>query len=246
MKAIVLCAGLGTRLGSLTRHVPKPMLPLDGRPLLEHMLLHLRGQDIEDIAINLHYRPDRIVDHFGDGSRHDLRLVYSYEESLLGTAGALKPLESWIGDDESFLVVYGDVLTDQEVQPLIDAHEAADAFATMLVHRRWSSNSLVELDPAGRVVAFVERPAELQFSSSSRHWVNSGMQILSRRVLSHISDGAVVDLPSDVYTRVVGEETLVGVPLSGYRCAIDSPRRYEEAQSAVADGRFGPILIPTV
>ncbi len=245
MKAIVLCAGLGTRLGSLTRDLPKPMLPLDGRPLLEHTLLHLRAQDIEDIAINLHYRPDRIVDHFGDGSEHDVRLVYSHEERPLGTAGALKQLAPWIGDDESFLVVYGDVLTDQEIQPLIDAHEAADAFATLLVHRRRSSNSLVELDDDGRVVAFVERSEEPHRSGSSRHWVNSGMQILSRRVLSHVADGAVADLPGDVYTRVVGEETLVGVPLSGYRCAIDSPRRYEEAQSAVADGRFEPVLTPS-
>ena len=245
MKAIVLCAGLGTRLGPLTRDLPKPMLPLDGRPLLEYMLVHLRAQGVEDIAINLHHRPQRIVDHFGDGSGLDLRLVYSQEERLLGTAGALKRLEPWIGADESFLVVYGDLLTDQEIEPLVEAHEAFDSFATLLVHRRPHSNSLVELDDDGRVVAFVERPEPSRSCDSPRYWVNSGMQILSRRIFSRVSPGAVADLPADVYSRVVGEETIVGVPLRGYRCAIDSPRRYAEARRAVADGSFAPILTPS-
>jgi len=241
MKAIILCAGRGTRLGELTRDLPKPMLPLDGTPVLEHMLRHLRAQGVVDVAINLHHHPEAIVERFGDGRDLDLRITYSWEEQLLGTAGAVRRLAPWIGDDEEVLVAYGDVITDQAIAPLVAAHRASRALATLLVHRRRRSNSLVELDANGRIVAFVERPDASELPETGRHWVNSGFQLLSRRALRWIPPGVDVDLPRDVYARIVDREVLAGVPLSGFRCAIDSPERYAEAIAALRSGRFVPI-----
>src|SRR5690606_28958688 len=111
MKAILLCAGYGTRLGDLTRECPKPMLDLEGRPLLAWLLGHLRSQCFREVGINLHFRPEMIREQFGDGSRWQMRLTYSLEEALLGTAGALTRFADYLSAADSFLVQYGDILT---------------------------------------------------------------------------------------------------------------------------------------
>src|SRR5690349_6978834 len=112
MKAMVLCAGLGTRLGDLTRDLPKPLLSVDGQPLLAYLLGHLKAQGFIEVAINLHFLPHLIPEHFGDGRSCTMRFSYSHEDTLLGTAGGLKKMETFFRDETAFLVQYGDVLTD--------------------------------------------------------------------------------------------------------------------------------------
>src|SRR3954471_9976250 len=120
MKALILAAGLGTRLGALTLDRPKPMLPVCGRPLLEHTVGLLRTHGVRDVAMNVHYFPEVITEHFGDGTRDGVRIVYSREDTLLGTAGAARRLAPFLGGDgdEPFVVVYGDVLTDEDLSSL--------------------------------------------------------------------------------------------------------------------------------
>src|SRR5690348_4118791 len=110
MRALILAAGEGTRLRPLTSERPKPMLPVGGTPILEHLIVLLRNHGIDEIAINLHYKPEAITDHFGDGRRFGVQLTYSPEAELLGSAGAAKQLDWFLSD--TFLVLYGDVLTD--------------------------------------------------------------------------------------------------------------------------------------
>ena len=100
VKALILAAGLGTRLGSLAIDRPKPMLPIGGRPLLEHAVGLLRAHGVREIAINLHHRPEVIVQHLGDGRAFGVEFTYSWEDRLLGTAGAAKKLEPFL--DEPF------------------------------------------------------------------------------------------------------------------------------------------------
>ncbi|MBX3745124.1 MAG: nucleotidyltransferase family protein [Verrucomicrobiae bacterium] len=234
MKALVLCAGFGTRLGSLTRDWPKPMLPLRGHPLLAYLLAHLQSQGFRDIAVNLHFRPEIIQDWFGDGSRWGLRLTYSHEEQLLGTAGAVRRLADFFRGESSFLVQYGDVLTDQDFNALIRTHREKQALATLLVHHRARSNSVVSLDPSGRVIGFLERPAEAERQQVASPWVNSGICIGSTELLEQLPDRAPCDLPRDVFAPLVGSGRLHAVPLTGRRCAIDSPERLAEARALVA------------
>jgi len=120
VKALVLAAGEGTRLRPLTLNKPKPMLPIAGKPLLEHTIAWLRGHGITRIAINLHHQPEAITGYFGDGRRWGVELTYSHEETILGTAGAIKKLEGYF--DDTFVVVYGDVLTDLDLTALIEFH----------------------------------------------------------------------------------------------------------------------------
>src|SRR6187401_2115585 len=119
MKAMVLCAGYGTRMGELTRDVPKAMLPLHGHPLLAYLLAHLRAQGFRQIALNLHFQPEAIRDFLGDGSRWQIQLRYSYEKKLLGTAGGIKKLESFFREEEAFLIEYGDGITDQDFTAML-------------------------------------------------------------------------------------------------------------------------------
>src|SRR5512133_1650122 len=114
MKAMILCAGYGTRLGTLTREIPKPMLPLAGRPMLAYIMAHLQSHQFDQLVVNLHFRPDAIREYFGHGSEWKVSLVYSEEAQLLGTAGGLKKMEAFFRKEEAFLVHYGDIITDQD------------------------------------------------------------------------------------------------------------------------------------
>ena len=116
MKAMILAAGEGTRLRPLTLTTPKVMLPLAGKPLLEYILDWLRFHDITDVAINLHHLPQGVTEWLGDGSRLGMSVTYSLENPILGTSGALTKLREFF--DDTFLVIYGDMLTDLDISSL--------------------------------------------------------------------------------------------------------------------------------
>jgi len=238
MKAIVLCAGYGTRLGSLTYQTPKSMLLLQGKPLLAYTLCYLADQGFAKVAINLHFMPEQITNYVGDGSQFGVRVHYSYEAQALGTAGALKQLGPWLKDASDVLVLYGDILTDQNLSELVTLHRTKGALATLLLHQRLGSNSRVQIGPSNRIVGFIERPTNEQPASQPGNWVNSGVSVLNRSILDYIPADVPFDLPRDVFSKWAGKEPMYGVPLTGYRCAIDSPARYAEADAAVAHGVY--------
>ena len=238
MRALVLCAGLGTRLGDLTRERPKPMLPLGDDALIGHTLRHLAASGFDEVAINLHFMPELIERHVGDGSRYGVAVRYAREPELLGTAGAVRNLADFLGGHDDFLVLYGDLLLDEDLAAMMRAHRDRKAAATLLLHQRAGSNSLVQMGDDGRITGFVERPDEATRARMAYPWVNSGAQVLHRSMIGRIPTEGAADLPRDVYARAVGDAALYGRPLTGYRCAIDSPARYEEARAALADGRY--------
>lgn len=234
---MVLCAGYGTRLGDLTREIPKPMLDLNGRPILAYLLAHLREQGFGEVAVNLHFRPQVIRDYFGDGAQLGVHLTYSHEEQLLGTAGGIKQMENFLRASDPFLVQYGDVLTDQDFGAMLEFHRQRRALATLLLHQRAKSNSVVTLDADGRIIGFLERPSEASRQGVISPWVNSGICLCSPEIFGSIPPGAALDLPRDIFTNLLGTGRLFGFGLTGYRCAIDSPERLAEARKALAEGR---------
>jgi NDP-sugar pyrophosphorylase family protein len=237
MKAMVLSAGFGTRLGDITREIPKPMLPLHGRPMLAYILAQLKEHGFDRVAINLHFKPEVIRDYFGDGSAANLELTYSQEPSLLGTAGGVKNMEHFLCDAGTFLVQYGDVVTDQDFSAMLRFHREKQALVTLLVHQRAKSNSIVSLDDAGRIIHFLERPDEQTRQGVVSPWVNSGVCLCEPEFLEGIPAGTVCDLPRDIFPKLAGGGRLFGFPLTGYRCAVDSPQRLEEVRVAIAEGQ---------
>lgn len=228
MKALILAAGLGTRLGDLTRETPKPMLPVGGQPMLSYAIRHLANFGFTQIALNLHFQPEIIRSSIGDGSQFGVEITYSFEKDLLGTAGALIPLKSFFENEPDFLVLYGDIVTNQNIQHLLDFHRQKKAVASLLLHKRKNSNSVIELDEIGRITTFLERPSQTIQSSYSEAWVNSGVQILSPQIYEYLPDKVPADLPRDVYALHVKQLPIYGFPLDGYRCAVDSQERYTQ------------------
>ncbi len=235
---MVLAAGEGTRLRPLTLDRPKPMLPIGEKPLLEHVVTWLRRHGITDIAINLHHEPESVTDYFGDGHCFGVSITYSYEERLLGTAGAARRLQSFF--EGTFVVVYGDVFTNLDLTRLIAFHSISSTlfdlpipFLTLALYRvdNPSACGVVELDGRGRVTRFVEKPPPDRVFSDL---VNAGVMVLEPGILKYIPPDTFYDFGRDLFPRLLA----VGIPLFGtpiaedeYLVDIGTPTGYARARN---------------
>jgi mannose-1-phosphate guanylyltransferase/mannose-1-phosphate guanylyltransferase/phosphomannomutase len=158
MRAMILAAGLGTRLRPITYAIPKPMVPVLNRPLMEHAVRLLTRHGFSEAIANLHWFPETIESRFGDGSAFGIELSYSHEEKLLGTAGGVRNVAEFLGD--SFLVVAGDALTDIDFGAMREFHESHDGLVTMATKRVAETDQfgVVIADGDGRIQGFQEKP----------------------------------------------------------------------------------------
>ena len=154
MNTMVLAAGLGTRLRPITQTVPKPMVPVLNRPVMEHIVRLLKSHGFSQVVANLHWFPETITDHFGDGSGFGVNLEYSREEALLGTAGGVFAARDFLGD--SFLVISGDALTDIDLTSMREFHESHDGVATLAARKvkDTSEFGVIITDDPGRIQGF--------------------------------------------------------------------------------------------
>lgn len=236
MKALLLAAGEGTRLRPLTVDRPKPMLPIAGFPVLEHLLALVRHYGVREIVINLHYKPDSIVEHFGDGSKFGVHVTYSREPRLLGSAGAAKRVE-WLLDD-TFLLLYGDVITDLNLTEMIELHRARGAVATLALYEvdEPSRCGIVQLAADDRVTRFVEKPDP---SEGAGYLANAGIYVLERDVLDFIPAGQPHDFGYDVFPALLERGVRIfGHRVSGYVLDIGAPDRYRQAELDLQSGRY--------
>lgn len=191
MKALVLSAGLGTRLRPLTNKIPKVMVEVGGKPVLWYHLTLLKKYGIKDIWINLHAHPRVIQDYFGDGSSLGININYSIEKKLLGTAGALKNPTSGIEKEfakNTFLVVYGDNLTNFDHSRLIDFHRDKQAFLSVGLYKSpepWTMG-IVETDKKGCVLKIIEKPPKEKVTTDT---VSAGVLVCEPEVLNLIPNG---------------------------------------------------------
>jgi mannose-1-phosphate guanylyltransferase len=158
MRAMVLAAGLGTRLRPITYEVPKPMVPVVNRPVMEHIVGLLTTHGFGEVVANLHWFPETIEQHFGDGSDFGLSLTYSREQQLLGTAGGVRKAAGFLGDD--FLIISGDALTDIDLAAMRRFHESHDGIATLATRQveDTSQFGVVIAGSDGRIQGFQEKP----------------------------------------------------------------------------------------
>ena len=160
MQAVILCAGKGTRLNPLTENVPKVMLPVGGEPLLGKHIKHLKKYNLQEIFINLHYIPEAITNYLGTGESFGVKIVYSKEEKLLGTGGALVPLKKNL--KETFFLLYGDILTSIDIDKLYKYHKKKRAGVTAVVSEtdHPADSDLVTFDKDNRVEKLYFKPHE--------------------------------------------------------------------------------------
>ncbi len=228
MKALILAAGEGSRLRPLTLTCPKPMLPLGGRPLLEHIILLLKRCGITRIAINLHYKPWIIPLYFWDGYPWGVEITYSVEENLLGSAGAAKRLQYYF--DETFVVFYGDLYTEMDLRPLIDFHRQKGSQITVALYEvdNPCDCGIVDLTPAGQIRRFVEKPAPGEVFSNL---ANAGVYVVEPAVLDYVPSGRPYDFGRDLFPRLLAEGMNVwGYPIHDLLIDIGTPAKYQEVQ----------------
>lgn len=235
MKAIILAAGEGTRLRPLTLNCPKPMLPIGDKPLLEHTINWLKRYGFAQIAINLHHRPETITGYFGDGRRWGMEITYSYEENLLGTAGAVRKLQGFF--DETFPVVYGDVLTDLPLDALLHFHQSRKpgnpyGYMTMALYHvpNPTEVGLVGLDEGGRVISFKEKPRPEEVFTDL---ANSGILILEPEIIECIPENTFYDFGLHLLPKLLEIGTPIygwPIPTSTYLIDIGTKEKYERAQ----------------
>jgi NDP-sugar pyrophosphorylase family protein len=187
MKAMILAAGVGSRLDPLTRNLPKPLVPIVNRPVMEHIIALLRKHGFTHIMVNLHYLGDQIEQHFGDGSSLGVQIEYSREDQLWGDAGSVKRCEEFFRED-TFLVVGGDDLADIDLTKLVKTHKEKRALSTIALSLvdDPSEYGIVLMNEEGRITRFVEKPkGEVIFSNMA----NTGVYVFEPEVFELIPRG---------------------------------------------------------
>jgi NDP-sugar pyrophosphorylase family protein len=224
-KAMIMAAGLGTRLYPLTGRTAKPMVPILNRPVMQHMLQLLRRHGITEVAANLHYHPDKIRTYFGDGRAFGVALRYNFEEELLGTAGGVGAFRDLFAGG-TFVVVSGDGLTDIDLTAFLEAHRRHGGIATMAVKQVVDPSlyGVVVADAEGRITGFQEKPPREEALSD---FCNTGIYAFEPGIFDYVPPGAFVDWAKDVFPALLS----AGVPfyrwlLEGYWNDVGNIEQY--------------------
>jgi mannose-1-phosphate guanylyltransferase len=233
MRAMVLAAGLGTRLRPLTYEIPKPMVPVFDRPLMAHMVDLCHRQGFDQLIANLHHFPDTIRGYFGDA------VEYRYEEELLGTAGGVRNVRGFFGDD-LVVVISGDVLTDIDLNKLVERHKSAGGIATLTVKQVEDTHEygVVLHGSDGRVSGFQEKPHPDEALSNLG---NCGIYCLSPAIFDYFPDTGFVDWANDVFPALLEHDVPFYVhELDEYWNDIDS---LDKLRSATFDALTGCLHV---
>jgi mannose-1-phosphate guanylyltransferase len=235
--------GEGSRLRPLTDSVPKPALTLVDRPFLAYMVEWLGTHGVTEVVLACGFLPDRLREALGEVEHEGIALTYVIEPELRGTAGAIRFAADALGDrlEDRFLALNGDVLTDLDLTALLRAHEEHGARASIGLYPVDDSSAfgLVECDPEGAVLAFIEKTGKEVPGE-----INAGAYVLERSVLDLIPPGRAVSIETEVFPRLVGDG-LCAELLSGYWMDIGTHERYLQATWDILEGRVATEVRPT-
>ena len=232
LKAVIMAGGLGTRLRPLTEGTPKPMLPLGDRPLLQRIVEQLGEAGIRSIDITTHYQPDKIRQHFGDGSSFGALVRYSHESEPLGTAGALRQLH--VEGTEPLLVINGDVLTTVNFRAMFDFHKEYEAGITMGVRRYAMEVPYGVVDCDGPFVKEIREKPEISF------FVNAGIYLVEPEVCALIPENQRFDMTELIARLTETGGRAVSFPIHEYWLDIGRHGDYEQAQEDLRAGELSP------
>jgi mannose-1-phosphate guanylyltransferase / phosphomannomutase len=235
MKAVVMAGGEGSRLRPLTSSMPKPLVPVAGRPIMEHILLHLRRHQLRDVVATVQYMGASIRNYFGDGSDQGVALSYSVEDSPLGTAGSVMLARQQL--NETFVVISGDSLTDIDLGAAARFHRERKAIATIVLKPVPNplEYGVVVVDEGGAVQRFIEKPSWGEVISDL---ANTGMYILDPAVFDFFRQGEVTDWSGDVFPKLLKEgEHVFGWIADGYWEDVGSHSAYIKANFDCLEGR---------
>lgn len=232
MKAIIIAGGKGERLRPLTNNVPKPMIEVAGKPISEHIINLFKRYGIKDFLFSLCYLPPVITSYFGNGSKFGIKIAYTFEDKNkpLGTAGAITFAKKYINN--TFIVTYGDILRELNIQEMIKQHKNKKAFATINVYKRFgpSPKSMVIFNKEGRVVDFKERPTP-QDINDDFVWANGSFYIFEPEIFDFIPKDKPSDFGKDIFPKLLSEDKKIyAYPSSGYFVDIGNLEKLKKAR----------------
>jgi mannose-1-phosphate guanylyltransferase len=233
---MILAGGMSTRLYPLTKQVPKPLVPVAGEPITAHIMRWLSSFGYTDIAINVHYLSEAIEAAFGDGTPYGVKLKYLHEATLMGSAGAVKPLQSFFTG--TFVVVGCDDLTDANLEALVAFHKERGALATigLIDADEVDQYGVVITDERGRIIEFQEKPPK---GTERSNLVNTGIYVFEPEIFDYIPAATFYDFGKGVFPALLAANAdFYGMRLGGaYWRDIGTPSEYRLATADVLAGR---------
>lgn len=233
MKAVIMAGGKGTRIASVANDIPKPMIPICNKPILQHQIECLKSQNIEDITLIVGHLGHIIKDYFEDGSKFGVKISYIVEEQPLGTAGALFYLKETVSDD--FLLLNGDIIFDVDFERFITYHKKMGGYATILTHPNSHpyDSGLVVTGQDGFVTKWMHKEDERLYYKNR---VNAGLHILSPKVLELFTEAKKTDLDRDILKQLIPQYKLVAYDSPEYVKDMGTPDRYQKVTEDVQSG----------
>ncbi len=204
MQAIIVAGGRGVRLRPITDHIPKPMVEVAGKPILEHTINLLKNNGVTDLILALCYLPEVIVNYFGDGKKFGVNIHYTYEDSNcpLGTAGAIRASREYINDD--FIVTYADILRKLNINDMIKQHKTINPIATINAYKRYGKDakSMIIFDSKNMVTSFKERP-KVEDIVGDFVWSNGSFYIFNKNIFDYFGSSNPVDFGKDIFSKII-------------------------------------------
>lgn len=221
MRAVVLAGGKGTRLAPFTYVLPKPMMPIGDRTILEILFHQMKRAGINHVTLAVGHLAGLMSAYFQDGARYDLDITYSYESKPLGTAG---PLANITDLDKTFLVTNGDILTQLNIADLFQFHKEQGGICTIAMHERKVQIDLgvIELNHGYEITGYIEKP-------SFDYKVSMGLYVFEPRVLDYIPKDEYLDFPDLIKKLIAAGERVIGYPYNGYWQDLGNPADYQQA-----------------
>lgn len=231
MKAVIIAGGKGTRLGDLTKEIPKSMIKIGGLPLLEHQINLLKRYGIRDIILVTNYLSGVIERHFKDGNKFEVGITYFKEKKPLGTTGGIKEIEDKLTKD--FIVFYGDIIVNMDLKKLIDFHKSKNSTCTLVLQPsdHPHDSDLVEVDNYQKIIAFHPKPHDEK--GCLRSFNNAAIYVMSPKILKYIKKGIKADFGKDIFPKILNKERLFGYVTTEYIRDIGTVDRLEEVNKDV-------------
>jgi len=231
MKAVVMAGGFGTRIQPLTNSIPKPMLPILNKPMMEHIIKKLKSVGINEIVVLLYFKPEIIQNYFKDGSDLGIKINYVLPDDDYGTAGAVKKAQKYL--DERFIVVSGDLVTDFDFKEIIGFHNAVNSKLTITLTSVEDplQFGVVITDKDGKILRFLEKPGWGEVFSDT---INTGIYVIEPEILDYIPDNIPFDFSKDLFPKLMKEGiTLYGYNAKGYWRDVGNPESYREVNKDI-------------
>ena len=236
LKAMVMAAGMGSRLEPVTLILPKPLMPIMNRPLMDIILSQLHSIGVKDVISNTYYLADQIIERYKN-NKLGINFSYIKETALSGTAGGVKKCQFFFDEGEDFIVMSGDGLTNVDIKKGIEIHKKSKAIATIgikaIPHDEVSHFGVVVTDNDGYITEFQEKPL---VEDAKSNFINTGIYIFNYRIFDYIPENTFYDFAKNVFPKLLEEKQINTFPVDGYWNDIGTISQYKQSMQDIFNG----------